>query len=79
MQNQLGLRSREKMAIIWIVPNLLAVLTQDSRAFKEEVPIAATAVTRFFLCLLLAFDLRICRPTRRVREGTLTLVSFFMG
>jgi hypothetical protein len=79
MQNQLGFRSREKVAIIWLVPNLLAVLTQGSRAFKEEVPIAATAVTRFFLCLLLAFGLRFGRTTRRVRVGALTLVRFFMG
>jgi hypothetical protein len=36
------------------------------------VPIAATAVTRFFLCLLLAFGLRFGRTTRHVRVGALT-------
>jgi hypothetical protein len=72
MQNQLGLRSREKVAVIWFVPNLLTVLTKGSRAFKEEVPIAATAVARFFLSLLLAFGLGFGRATRRIRVGTLT-------
>jgi hypothetical protein len=78
MQNQLGLRSREKVAIVWIMANLLAVLTQGSRALKEEVPIAATSVTRLFLCLLLAIGLRFKRTTRRDRMGALTLVSIFM-
>jgi hypothetical protein len=72
MRNQLRLRSREKVAVVWLVPNLLAVLAQDSRAFEEEVPIAATAVTRFFLRLLLAFGLSVGRTTRRIRGGALT-------
>jgi hypothetical protein len=72
MQNQLGLRSREEVTVIWFVPNLLTILTKGGRAFKEEVPIAATAVARFFLSLLLAFGLGIGRTPRRVRVRTFT-------
>jgi hypothetical protein len=55
MQYKLGLGSREQVAFIRIMPNLLAVLTKDCGALEEEVTIASTAKARFFLCFLLAF------------------------
>jgi hypothetical protein len=60
------------VAIVRLVSNLLTVLAQDSRAFEEEVPIAATTIARFFLRLLLALGLSVGRTTRRIRGGALT-------
>jgi hypothetical protein len=47
------------VAVVRLVANLLAILTQDSLAFEEEVPAAATTITRFLLRFFLALGLRV--------------------
>jgi hypothetical protein len=44
MQYKLRLGSREQVAFIRIMPNLLAVLTKNCGALEEEVAIASTAI-----------------------------------
>jgi hypothetical protein len=67
------------VAIVWLVTDLLAVIAQDSRAFEEEVPIAATAITRFLLSLFLALGLIIGETTRSICRRTFTWVSLLVG
>jgi hypothetical protein len=67
------------VTVVQLVSDLLTVLAQDSRAFEEKVPIAATAIARFFLRLLLALGQSVNRTTRRIRGGALTLVSLFVS
>jgi hypothetical protein len=67
------------VAIFWLVTDLLAVIAQDSSAFKEEVPIAATAITRFLLRLFLALGLNIGATTGSICRGAFAGVSLLVG
>jgi hypothetical protein len=67
------------VAIVWLVTNLLAVFAQDSSAFEEEVPIAATAIARFLLHLFLALGLIIGETTRSICRRAFAWVSLLVG
>jgi hypothetical protein len=67
------------MAIVWLVTDLLAVFAQDSSAFEEEVPIAATAIARFLLRLFLALGLTLGETTRCSCRRTFSWVSLLVG
>jgi hypothetical protein len=54
MQNDLRLGGREQVAFVGRVPNLLTVVTKNCGALEEQVTIASTSITRFFLSLFLA-------------------------
>jgi hypothetical protein len=77
MQYKLRLWSREQVAIIGVMPNLLAVLTEDCGALEEEVTIASTAITRLFLCFLLSIWLVLYVSTR-IGGRALSLICFFV-
>jgi hypothetical protein len=78
MQYKLRLGSRKQVAIIGVMPNLLAVLTKDCGALEEEVTIASTAIARFFLCFLLAFWLVLYISTRKIGGRALSMICFFV-
>jgi hypothetical protein len=67
------------VAIIWLMTDLLAVFAQDSSAFKEEVPIAATAIARFLLRLFLALGMIIGEATRSICRRAFAWVSLLVG
>jgi hypothetical protein len=77
MQNKLRLWSREQVAIIGVMPNLLTVLTEDCGALEEEVTITSTSITGLFLCFLLCIWL-VLNISTRVGGRALSLVCFFV-
>jgi hypothetical protein len=64
------------MTVIRLVTNLLAVVTQDRSAFKKEMPGAAAAIARIFLCLFLGFSNGVSATTTCIARGTLTVTRF---
>jgi hypothetical protein len=77
MQNKLRLWSREQVAIIGVMPNLLTILTEDCSALEEEVTITSASITGLFLCFLLCIWLVLNNSTR-VGGRALSLVCFFV-
>jgi hypothetical protein len=77
MQYKLRFWSREQVAIIGIMPNLLTVLTEDCGALEEEVTIASTAIARLFLSFLLSIWLVLYISTR-IGGRALSLICFFV-